>query len=470
MGLKEALHEPVVRASSLLPPWFTVPGPELQTRGTSPTTALSRRQFLRHTAIAATALGLPSVVPASALGADGTVAPSGRITLGFVGVGGRGEGLLRAFVGNPQAHVLAVCDAYADRQIRCKQIVDDHYGNDACARSGDYRELLARADIDAVVIAAQDHWHALIATAAAKAGKHLYCEKPLGVTYEESRAIRDAVRQAGIVFQTGTQQRSEGSFRRACELVRNGYVGKLHRVEVGAPGPSYRPSYRGSLDPQPVPAGFDWEGWRGPAPRKPYNPGRVAWPDWYLIWDYCAGFIVNWGVHHLDIALWGCPELAQAPFELECRANYRTEGFTDNASGWRGTFSYASGLQLLYTDDGKQESGCRFVGDEGWIRVDRPGIWAEPEGLLEIQLKPDDRPLHRSTNHGADFLTAVRRRTAPVSDVETGHQATYFGQLADVAARLRRPIKWDPRTETLTESDDAARLLLRRPVQPPWRL
>ena len=431
---------------------------------------VSRRCFLQQTAAAfAAGLAAPTFIPAAALGADGAVAPSHRITLGCIGVGGRGTDNLRAFLGNPEAQVVAVCDPYKQRQSAAKRLVDEKYGDRGCATYGDFRAILDRKDIDAVVIAAQDHWHAVMAVAAGEAKKDIYCEKPLGVSIEQSQAIRDAALRHERVFQTGTQQRSEGSFRFGCELARNGYLGKVHTVQVAAPGPVYRPAYHGSLDPQPVPEGFDWNQWLGPAPKKPYNPGRVAWPDWYLIWDYCAGFIVNWGVHHLDIAHWGCPELGEKPFEVECQANYRNEGFTDNASGWNALFSYANGLKLVYTDEGKQDIGCRFIGDQGWVRVDRAGIWAQPESLLEVKIKPQEIHLHKSSNHGGDFLAAVRNRSATVADVESGHRATYFGMLADIAARLGRKLKWDPERETFVDAD-LAKPMLTRPMRPPWKL
>jgi len=187
-----------------------------------------------------------------------------------------GTGNMKVFLGLPDCRVVAVCDAYEDRRRRAKELVDAQYGDTACKTYGDFRELIARKDIDALMIAPQDHWHALVATAAAKAGKDMYCEKPLGVSVEQGQHIRDAVRKAKRVFQTGTWQRSQGKFQQACRLARNGYLGKIHTVEVAAPGPSYRPGYKGPLDPQPVPPGFHWEMWRGPAETKPYNPG--AWP------------------------------------------------------------------------------------------------------------------------------------------------------------------------------------------------
>lgn len=433
---------------------------------------LSRRSFLARTVTTVAVLGFPTFIPSSALGNDGAVAPSNRITIGGIGVGGRGKDILRALVGARDAQVLAVCDPYKNRRQESKQCIDSQAGANGCAVYSDYREVLARKDIDAVFIAAQDHWHALIATAAAAHGKDLYCEKPLGTSVRESQAIRDAVRRHGRVFQTGTQQRSETNFRVACELARNGYLGRIHTVQVAAPGPAYRPAYKGPFDPQPIPEGFEWDMWLGPAPSKPYNPGRVAWPDWYLIWDYCAGFIVNWGVHHLDIALWGCPQLAEEPFEVECQATYRKEGFTDNVNGWSATFSYPSGLRMTFTDETGQETGCRFIGDQGWVYADRGRYLAEPEtlrpeSLNQFKFRDSDIRLHKSENHALDFLQSVRSRHDPVSDVDSGHRASYFGMIADIAGRLERKVKWDPKREEFI-NDPEATALLTRPMRDPW--
>lgn len=427
--------------------------------------ALTRRRFVRLAA----ALAAPAVIKSSALGADGAVSPANRITVGCIGVGGQGLANMRNFLSQNAARVLAVCDCYEDRRRRAKAVVDKNYGDESCAEYADFRELIQRKDIDAVCISTQDHWHAVIAIAAARAGKDMYLEKPLGVSVQECQAIRDAVIAAGTVFQTGTQQRSSRNFRFACELARNGYLGNLHAVEVATEGPNFRPSYRGPLDPQPVPPGFDWEMWLGPAPAAPYNPGRVAWPDWYLIWDYCAGFIVNWGVHHLDIACWGCPAIVAGPFEVECQATYRNEGFTDNVDRWRAVFTCAGGLKMVFSDHFQQKLGCRFIGDKGWVHVDRAGIWADPPSLLRLQLKADDLHLHESVSHHGDFLKAVRSRGNPVSDIRSGHVASYLGMLADIAARLGRKLKWDPAAEKFV-GDEQANRMLGRPMRQPWRL
>jgi predicted dehydrogenase len=432
---------------------------------------INRRQFLKKaTDLSLVAVGFPYIVASSALGKAGAVAASNRIVIGCIGVGGQGTGNMRAFLGKSEAQVAAVCDVIESRRQKAKDIVDRRYGDKGCASYNDFRDVLARKDIDAVVIVTQDHWHAVIAVAAARAGKDMYCEKPLGVSVAEGQAIARAMRRYGRVFQTGTQQRSDNKFRFACELARNGYVGKIHTVKVGAPGPEYKRTYRKPPVAEPIPAGLDYDMYVGPAPMKPYNGGRLAWPDWYLIWDYCAGFSVNWGVHHLDIANWGCPALTSEPFELKCKAGYRDDGLTDNINDWQAEFDYISGLRMSFTDTGNpNKQGCQFEGDKGWVHVNRGGIWAEPASLLKVKIKPDEIHLYESDNHHADFLNCVRTRSDPVSPVEAGHKASYLGLITDIAGRLNRKLKWDPTAERFIGDDEANRMLS-RPMRSPWHL
>ncbi|MHC4681330.1 MAG: Gfo/Idh/MocA family protein, partial [Planctomycetota bacterium] len=386
---------------------------------------MSRRGLLRKTVgIAGGAITFPYFVASSSLGNAGSAGPGSRIATGCIGVGGQGTHNTKALLNNPAVRMVAVCDVVESRRQRAKDLIDRHYGDKGCATFGDFRDLLAREDIDAVVIATQDHWHALIAVAAAQAGKDMYCEKPMGVAVAEGKAIRDAARRYGRVFQTGTQQRSDRKFRFASELARNGYLGKIHTVKVGAPGPTYKRTYRKPTTEEPIPEGFDYERYVGPAPTKPYNGGRWAWPDWYLIWDYCAGFIVNWGVHHLDIANWGCPALCEEPFEVECSGDYRDDGLTDNINAWQAEFTYASGLHMTYTDTGHpNKQGCQFEGDKGWVHVNRKGISAEPASLLDVTIKPNEIHLGNSTSHHANFIDCVKTRRDPISPVEAGHKA-----------------------------------------------
>jgi predicted dehydrogenase len=274
------------------------------------------------------------------------------------------------------------------------------------------------------------------------------------------------------VFQTGTQQRSSRNFRFACELARNGYLGKLHTVEVAAPGPTYKRSYKKPNSPEPLSQDIDFDMYTGPALKRPYNRGLWAWPDWYLTRDYCVGFIVNWGVHHLDIANWGCPALTAESSELEFSGNYRDDGLTDNINDWRGEFRYERGLRMTYSDTGNpNKQGCVFRGDKGWVHVSRKGIWAEPESLLKVSIKPDE--IHLDTgaigNHYDNFIQCVRSRKDPIAPVEAGHHASYLGMIAEISIRLGRALRWDPKIERFI-NDDQANRLLSEPMRNPWHL
>jgi predicted dehydrogenase len=397
------------------------------------------------------------------------------VTLAFIGAGGRGTSNMRSLLPLAGAQVVAVCDVKRQMRERAAEVVAQHYGasrrNSAkpCDRCNDFREVLQRQDVDAVVISPQDHWHAPIAVAAARAGKDMYCEKPLGVAIDEGRAIRSAVRRYERIFQTGTQQRSDAKFRHACNLARLGYLGKVHTIEVAAPGPRYQPRYQGSAAPAPVPDGFDYEMYVGPAPMRPFNPVRIDWPGWYLIWDYCAGFIVNWGVHHLDTAHWGCPSISRQPCRVSCRSTYRTHPICDNINSWQADFVFDDGLRMRYTDTGNPlAQGTRFVGEEGWVHVNRKQIRAEPSALLDVRITPDQPGLYESNNHYADFLDSVRQRRDPVAPVEAGHVASYLGLIAEAAGRLGRELRWDPAVEQFVDDAEANRLLS-RPMRSPWR-
>ena len=432
---------------------------------------LTRRSFVG----AVTALAAPYVVPSSVLGRDATP-PSERITMGVIGTGGRGTSVMKGFLPLPDAQVVAVCDVRRQMRQRAAKVVAQQYAEQKrgtakpCDMYNDFRDLLARDDIDAVIIAPQDHWHASIAVAAAQAGKDMYCEKPLGVAVTQSGAIRNAVRRYERIFQTGTQQRSDAKFRHACNLARLGYLGKVHTVEVAAPGPKYQPRFKGPATPEPVPDGFDYDMYLGPAAARPYTPYCIDWPGWYLIWDYCAGFIVNWGVHHLDIAHWGCPSISQQPCRVRCVSTYRTHPVCDNINSWQADFVFDDGLQMKFTDTGNPlTQGTRFIGEKGWVHVNRRGIDAEPKSLLEVRVTPEQHGLYESTQHQGDLIASIKQRRDPVAPVEAGHVATYLGMIAEIAGRLQTELRWDPAAERFVDNDEANRQLT-RPMREPWRV
>jgi predicted dehydrogenase len=457
--------------------------------------AFSRRRFL---AGATAVLGFPYVVPGSVLGKEGKVPAGERIAVGVIGVGGRGTADMTGVMQSPLSQVVAVCDCRRPRLEAARKKVEQFYAAKTtsgtyrgCKAYADFRELIDRKDLDAILVCPPDHWHGVIATRALAAGKDLYCEKPLGRTIAESIAIRDAAVKGKRVFQTGTQQRSNSLFRQACTLARGGHLGKIRKIEVAVPAGGDIPKQ----PPAPVPEGFDYDMWTGPAPLYPFDLRRCEWLAMYWIFDYCVGFICNWGIHHLDIAAWGCPEVAKAPFEIEGSAFLPTQGMCNTAVTWRTEFRYPSGLRMSFTSgrgpfawqkgqglteesrralaasDPKlhHEIGCRFIGSDGWVHVTRGAISAEPKSLLARKLDPADAGIVVSDNHYANFLECVRSRRDPVSTLESGHRATILGNAADIAVRLGRKLKWSPEAERFVDDDEANRRLS-QPMRAPWKL
>ncbi|HMD61396.1 MAG TPA: Gfo/Idh/MocA family oxidoreductase, partial [Opitutaceae bacterium] len=371
---------------------------------------LSRREFLGTTACALAAASLPSIIPSSALGKDGAVAPSNRITVGVIGCGPQGRGDMLNFLGQEDCRVVAVCDVKTDQLGLARQAVNDYYENQDCRTYHDFRDLVARKDIDACLIATPDHWHVLAALAAVKSGKDVYLEKPLGLTLEEGQALRAMVHHKRRVFQFGTQQRSSKDFRFAAEIVRNGRIGKLRHVNVWAPGSA--PG--GSRRLVPPPAELDYDMWLGPAAFSPYTENRCSadatLKTWWFKSDYTLGFISGWGVHPLDIALWGASGLLGGSVAVEGRGDFRlAEGECDTATIWEVDYTFASGLTMkfvgipngenlgkptgepfLHRDAWEQRyrriegHGTAFEGTDGWVHVDRTGINLEPGDLALV--------------------------------------------------------------------------------------
>jgi predicted dehydrogenase len=457
--------------------------------------AMPRRRFLARTAAFA---GLPYLVAGSALGNAGGAAPSDRITVGVIGTGGRGTANMMGVMESPLSQVVAVCDCRRPRREEAQKQVDQFYSERAGGRTyrgstayHDFRELIGRKDIDAILVCPPDHWHGIIATQALEAGKELYCEKPLGRTIAESIAIRNAALKHKAVFQTGTQQRSDARFRQACALARGGSLGKIRTIEVAVPAGGDIPTQT----PVPVPEGFDYDMWTGPAPLHPFDNRRCEWLGMYWIFDYCVGFICNWGIHHLDIAAWGCPEVVESPFEIEGSAFLPTGGMCSTAVTWLTEFRYPSGLRMSFTSDcgpfdwqkGQgltaeslraleavdpkryHQIGCRFIGSEGWVHVTRGDITADPPSLLTKDIDAAAAKIGVSDDHYRNFLECVRSGRDPVSTVESGHRATVLGNVADIAVRLGRKLKWDPKAERFVNDEEANRKLS-QPMRPPWRL
>ncbi|MCX5684572.1 MAG: Gfo/Idh/MocA family oxidoreductase, partial [Planctomycetota bacterium] len=318
---------------------------------------LSRRNLLKVAgAAAAAAVVGPYIVPASARGAERIPSPSNRVTMGWIGVGGRGGALLSNFLGIPDAQVLALCDVKKANRDRAQAAVNKQYDNQSATTFVDFRELLARQDIDSVVVASTDHWHVPLALAAVRAGKDVYCEKPLGVSVEQDIALRNAVQRYGRVFQFGTQERSSWSTRQACEIVQNGWIGKVHTIKVGTRYSRTSDNYPA----KPAPAEIDYDMWLGPAPVAPYCDERVSNSHWFHISDYSLGFIAGCGIHTIDMATWGNGTDLTGPLEVEGTGEFPRDGLCDNATAWNVNLKFANGVLMNFTDGQKNPLGVRF--------------------------------------------------------------------------------------------------------------
>jgi predicted dehydrogenase len=427
---------------------------------------LNRRSFLKQSGlVAAGAVGLPYFVRSSALGADGTVAPSNRITMGAIGVGGMGMGDLDGFVNRKEVHMLAVCDVDDNHAAEAKKKVDQKNGNTDCATTRDFRQVVERKDIDAIMTATPDQWHALIGIAAAKAGKHVHSQKPLGYSIPEGRAIVNAVKKYGIVWQTGSQQRSDAKFRLACELVRNGAIGKVTTVKVGLPNKnSVNRADRTFKDP---PASFDYNMWLGPAPEAPYCDARCHW-NFRWISDYAGGQITDWAGHHCDIAQWAMGTELTGPVEIEGTGKWPTDPLFNTVEEYQFFCKYKEGFTMDVA--GKYPNGVRFEGDKGWLFVTRGQINADPKSILETKFGPNDIRLYKSDDHQRNFLDCIKTKKECIASPEIAHHSIAVGHLGLIAIKLGRKVQWDPQKEQFINDSEADKLLQPRPLRAPWRL
>lgn len=463
---------------------------------------INRRQFLKKaTAIAAGTAAFPYIVSSSALGKAGTVAPSNRVVIGCIGMGGQGIFDMKQFLQYPDAHVVAVCDVNRESGgylgsawggwkqgiagwRPAKRVVEEHYAQQksagtykGCDTYTDFRELLARDDIDAVLIAVPDHWHALMSVAAAEAGKDIYCEKPLAYSIAEGRAVCDAIQRYGRVFQTGAQRRSDSGSRFTCELVRNGRIGKLQTVVVSLPaGYMINGPYKGIQPPMPIPEGFDYDMWLGPAPDAPYTEGRCLF-NFRWIRDYTPGFISDWGAHLMDLAQWANGTDHTGPVEIEGHGEFPTDGLYNTATSHYVELTFADGVKFISqtTTDvatGKDEDwGVRFEGTDGWFLATTltGAAKARKKSFAREVIGPDEIHLYRSPGHHRNFLDAVKTRKQTASPAEVGQRTATVCYLGHIAILTGRKLKWDPVKERFINDAEANRLLS-RPMRSPWHL
>lgn len=432
---------------------------------------LNRRQFIKGAAAAGAMVALPTIIPSSALGADGKVAPSNRITMGFLGVGSQGSSNMGGFLNQSQAQVVAVCDIDQDNLDRAQRRVNDFYGTRDCKAYHDFRQLLADGKIDAVAIAVPDHWHAILAIASAKAGKDIYGEKPLARSIREARGIVRAVQRYGRVWQTGSWQRSRDEFYRACMLVRNGRIGKIQYAEVGLPTGNQGENWP-LMD---VPQGFDWNFWLGPAPWAAYRPfsgdvnRRVHW-NWRWIMDYSGGQLTDWVGHHIDIAHWGMGMDLTGPVEIVGKGDYPTDGIYNAPMEYDFKCKYANGIIFRVANNRKVASGVKFFGEnDRWVYCDRGRIDANPKSLLKETFGPEEIHLIHSTDHFKNFLDAVKSRQTTITPAEIACRSVSVGLLGEIAMLTGRTIKWDPAKEEILDDPGAAELL-GRSYREPWNL
>ena len=426
---------------------------------------INRRQFLRKTAGASVvAVGFPYLAASSALGKAGAVAASNRIVMGAIGVGGQGTRHVGGgiwvqgggFLSKPEVQFVAVCDVNANNRNRARDIVNKHYGNNDCAGYNDFRELVARQDIDAVLVATPDHWHVLTSIAAVKAGMDVYCEKPLSLTIRQAREVAEAVKRYGRIFQTGTQQRSWREFRFACELIRNGYIGDVKSITVNVGGP---PQWSCNAPAEPEPEWLDWNMWLGPAPWRPYT-SKIAPGGWMGYRDYSGGEMTNWGAHMFDTAQWAMGMDESGPVEIipPDGKDYKVL-----------TYKYANGTIMMRDKISRNVPGVLFTGTEGKIEVSRDHLKTEPESLVRQKIGPDEIHLYESKNHPDNFLQCIRTRKRPASDAEVGCRSITVCHLGNIAYWLKRALKWDPKDEHFINDLEADKMRARA-LRAPWRL
>jgi len=426
---------------------------------------ITRRRFLKNvTGITAGAIAFPYIVPSSALGNAGNVAASNRIVMACIGVGGMGTGDMHGFLSKKEVQVVAVCDVDKSQRDKAKKNVDDKYQNNDCKTYLDFREVIARDGIDSLSLAMPDHWHSIPAVMGARAGKDIHAQKPLARTIAEGRAICDAVKRYGIIWQTGSQQRSSRDFHRACELVRNGRIGKVTRVEVGLPtggGSDNKPI-------QPVPEGVDWNFWLGPAPWVPYR-GIMHW-NWRWMMDYSGGQLTDWAGHHIDIAHWGLDLERTGPVEIEGTGVYPRDGIYNVPMEYKFTCKYANGVVMTVANNKQIPQGTKWYGESGkWIYVKRGKLEANPASVLKEVIGPDEIKLYNSRDHKQNFLDCVKNRNETIAPAEIAHRSISIGLLGEIAMLTERKLQWDPDNERFL-NDEQANRMLSRPMRSPWHL
>ena len=430
-----------------------------------PIPGLTRRKFLSGAAAAGAACAFPAILPQSVFGAGGRPAPSGRVTLGFIGMGSQGVGMnLASFLRLPDAQILAVCDVDDARCRAAQQRVNRQFGNNDCAAVRDFREVLARDDLDAICISTPDHWHVPMSIMALRAGKDVICEKPT-LTLADGRMLADTVRRHGAVFQTATEDRSVPVYHRMAELVRNGRIGKLHTIRVGLPGGAGHSFPLERQRPEPVPAGLDYELWLGPAPWAPYCEARCHF-NFRWIYDYSGGFLTDWGAHLIDTAQWANDTEHTGPVSVEGKGVFPTEGIYNTATTFHLEYAYANGVRMIVDSGGVL---LRFEGTEGWVGNQgwRGSLEASSPAILESRIGAEETHLFTCpAGEQRNFLDCVKTRTDPYFPAEIGHRCSSVMHIGNLSMQLGRKLRWDPVREEFPDDAEANRRRSRSSREP----
>jgi len=427
---------------------------------------ITRRNFLLSSTVAA---GAFTLVPRKVLGGKKYVSPGDKINLGFIGTGIQAKELFERFAELSDVQVTACCDVDSQKLEQFRKKADLFYAANTgidkyngCKTFEKYEELIAQPDIDAVVVATPDHWHAIISIAAMKAGKDVYCEKPMAHTIKEGRAMVEATRKYNRVFQTGNMQRSWWTFRHACELVRNNYLGDIKKILVNVGDPAIACDLPGET----TPGYLNWDLWLGPAPKRPYHEilsppvEQTHYPMWRNYREYGGGILSDWGVHMFDIAQWGLGMDNSGPVKLIPPADKKA------VRGLK--FIYQSGVEMFH-EDFKRGWAVRFIGSEGTLDISRSFLESKPENIVYKHLEDNDTKLYRSSNHYSDWTQAIRNRTKPICDVEIGHRTATIVNIANIAYQLGRPLDWDPEKEEF-KNDPEANKLRTKEYREPYRI
>jgi predicted dehydrogenase len=428
---------------------------------------ISRRNVLqRGAAVAAATIGLPCTTTCLRTARAGGV-PSRQLTMGAIGLGNQGLHNLKSFLTCEDLRVLAVCDVDAGHLLRAKQTVDAAYGNQDCHSCRDFYEILARDDIDTVLIATPDHWHALLAIEAARAGKDIYCEKPISLTIAEGRAVADTMQRYGTVYQSGTQRRSNACFRFGVDIAQSGMLGRLQELHCYYHnGPTCPPQ-----KPEPVPDGFDYDRWLGPAPYEPYTPRRCH-STFRWLYDYSGGQLTDLGAHFNDLAQWANGTQYSGPTEYEGWAEFPKDGLYNTPVRFGVVATYPNGVRMIIHDEtepGRGPRGNKFVGTEGWVSTDDTGkVTASSEEILR-KLSSAQRDYEYMMGHHRNFLDCVRTRAKTIAPAEVAHRSTTTCHIANICLRLGRKLTWDVDRERFVNDAEADRMMARA-MRSPWRL